>query len=264
MCDDGRLTYRRANENSMTFARIQSSDGENEQVAGEVALEKAVELLKPAQGNATLGAALSMHATMEEAYAFGKLVKDVFEVKRLTLLGFDDWQGDDLLKVNDRNPNRQGILMVLNALGIEIDDGKSLCERIECNEVKALLSVGHECDALDTLSLAAKKLEVVVHLGYAETSLSNNAHVILPVQSWLQTEGTWLNGFNRLQRLRPALHSSDETTSALTWFSAIAKGLEHHFDWETHHELVSKLEEEVSELKEIRLGEIDDQGLVIG
>ena len=126
-----------------------------------------------------------------------------------------------------------------------------------------MLCVGHECDGYEALSTALEQVEVLVHLGAAESVFSEQADVVLPKQSWLQTEGTWLNEFKRLQRLRPVLGSIGETSSALNWFSAMAKGLEHPLSWQTKDELLSQVEENVRELNNIKLKEIDDQGLVV-
>jgi NADH-quinone oxidoreductase subunit G len=262
MCDDGRLTYQRANENNLNFPRIQD-DGESVNVGADVALDKVVELLGPARAGGVLGAALSLHATIEEAYAFGLLVRDTFGVNRVTLLGFEQWLGDEVLKVDDRNPNRQGISMVLRSLGLDIEDAKALFERIDKHEVKAMLCVGHECDGYEALSTALEQVEVLVHLGAAESVFSEQADVVLPKQSWLQTEGTWLNHFNRLQRLRPALASDGGTRGALSWFADIASALDNRFAWDNLESLRIELESNTEALKNIKLGQIDDQGLEI-
>ena len=259
MCDEGRLTYQRANENRMNFPMLKG-EGSSINVSSEAAVNRAVELLAPAKGEGVLGAALSLHTTIEEAYAFGVLLKDTFGVEKIALLEFDAWTGDELLKVSDRNPNRQGIMLALSALGLEVESVSSLCSRIDGGEVKALLAMGHEGEESQDLVRAVEKVEVFVHLGYAESIFSEHADVVLPIQSWLQTNGTWMNQFNRLQRLRPALNSENGTRSGLNWFTQLASGLDTNFAWADLQELRKEIEEKAATLKGISLEDIDQQG----
>tara|TARA_Y100001934_G_C12267233_1_gene733019 strand:- start:234 stop:1328 length:1095 start_codon:yes stop_codon:yes gene_type:complete len=259
MCDEGRLTYQRANENRMNFPMLKG-EGSSINVSSEAAVNRAVELLGPAKGEGVLGAALSLHTTIEEAYAFGVLLKDTFGVEKIALLEFDAWAGDELLKVSDRNPNRQGIMLAFSALGLEVESVSSLCSRIDGGEVKALLAMGHEGEESQDLVRAVEKVEVFVHLGYAESIFSEHADVVLPIQSWLQTNGTWMNQFNRLQRLRPALNSENGTRSGLNWFTQLASGLDTNFAWADLQELRKEIEEKAATLKGISLEDIDQQG----
>jgi len=155
------------------------------------------------------------------------------------------------------------VSMALRSLGLEIEDAHTLCERIDSGDVKAMLCVGHECDGHDTLAAALKQVEVLVHLGSADSIFSEQADVVLPTQSWLQTEGTWLNHFNRLQRLRPALASQDATRGAISWFREIASALDNGFAWDDLASLRTELESKTEALNNIQLGQIDDQGLEI-
>src|SRR5258708_14392661 len=99
MCDEGRLTYHASNENRVEWARV----GE-ESVEPRVAVEKAVALLTPLQGQPGIGIAVSAQCTNEEATA-AFLLGAQLKAERYFLCGKPPGKHDDFLLLDDKNPD---------------------------------------------------------------------------------------------------------------------------------------------------------------
>lgn len=222
LCDEGRLTYNRHNEDRITHALLK--EGELAQEAPlTAAIAKAVSLLdgvSKAKQHAML--ALSLHATSEEAFVAGRFSLDVLGSKTVALLGYADGEADNLLRVADKNPNRAGITRVLQGLGIQVIDARTLVQQIKDKRVKALVAVGHETSDIDSLAQAARGLEIFVHIAHASSALSAAAHVTLPGASSVQVDGTWVNVQNIAQRLTPVLTLQDDARPHHAWLTDLA------------------------------------------
>lgn len=224
LCDEGRLTYDRANAERLSQALLRSGGAPPVPSGTAEALDKAASLLSPAvQSKQGLAVALSLHATCEEAYVLGRLCKETLGVGSVALLGFADGEEDKLLRKADKNPNRRGITQVLEGLGLRVASQADLSQQLLAGSVKALLCVGHEGQDTTGLAQSAGRLEVFVHVAHARSALAEAAHVTLPGAAWVQVEGTWLSGENRLQRLSPAYAPAGEARTHSEWLLALGK-----------------------------------------
>lgn len=217
LCDEGRLTYSRANER-LEHGLLRSGATPVVPVTAAEALQKAVAQLAPvAKAPAQTAVALSLQATCEEAYILGRFAKEVLGVTKIALLAYADGTADDLLRKADKNPNRAGIAKVFGELGLSSYSSGELIGNINAGSTRALLCVGHETHDLAALAQAAEKLEVFVHISHAKSPLSEIAQVTLPGASWAQVEGTWVNGENRAQKLTPAFAPQKEARAHHAW-----------------------------------------------
>ena len=224
LCDEGRLTYDRANADRLSQALLRAEATPPVPVSAVEALDKAAILLTPAvQSKQGLAVALSLHATCEEAYVLGRLCKDTLGVDSVALLGHASGEADKLLRMADKNPNRLGVTQVLEGLGVRVVDQADLMKRLQAGAVKALLCVGHEGHDVTALAQASRRLEVFVHVAHARTALAEAAHVTLPGAAWVQVEGTWISGENRLQRLVPAYAPQGDARTHSAWLLALGK-----------------------------------------
>ncbi|MEK7704606.1 MAG: 2Fe-2S iron-sulfur cluster-binding protein [Myxococcota bacterium] len=225
LCDEGRLTYRRANDERLTHA-LMKDGGVTRTTERKVALERTVELLQPLRGKGDgIALALTLHTTVEEAYVAARFAKDGLGVRRVTLLGYDDGVADKLLRLADRNPNRAGIERVLKDLGLAVGAPAALVGELGRGSVKALVVVGAEADGLATLAQAAARLEVFVHIAHATSPLSEVAHVTLPSVAWVQRDGTWVNAQGMSQCLVPAYDGEDDAQASHAWLVELCGAL---------------------------------------
>lgn len=254
LCDEGRLTYNRANEGRLDHAlsREGAAGGAVPAMAAQ-ALAKALTLLEPAAKTRQLAVALSLQATCEEAYVLGRLAKDVFGATQVSLLGYAPGTADDLLRVADKNPNRAGITRVLTELGLTVDDEAALVTKLAGGKVRALLCVGHETHLDAKIAAAAAGLEIFVHIAHARSPLSDVAHVTLPGASWVQTEGSWINVDGRVQRLTPAFPPQGEGRANHLWLMEIGTKLGGNLTFPSVKTIQAEMEKRLPSFAQIRL-----------
>ncbi len=263
LCDEGRLTYERAN-GRLGEALLRDGDAVGPATT-EAALKKAAALLAPiAEAKKGLTAALSLHATCEEAYVFGRFVKEVLAAETVALVGYADGEADNLLRVADKNPNRAGITRTLADLGITTIEGSELVRRIDGGSTKALLLVGHQLHDAEALVVAARRLEVFVHIAHAKTELAQAAHVTLPSVPWVQKDGTWVNSDNRLQRLVPAFAPLGGARPDHEWLLELASRLGVSFALPSLPTIRAEMERSLGSWKDARLGQVGPEGHTLG
>lgn len=260
MCDDGRLTYEWANEGRINHA-LMRQNGDLVEARGSDALDEAEDLLAPvADARSGLGAAISLQATCEEAYVFGRVVKEVLGAQTVAIMAYGDWEGDNILRVSDRNPNRKGVMRVLQDLGIEPVSVQTLAEQVKSGDIKALLTVGHEGEGVEELAAVGEKLEVFVHIGHARSPLTHAAQVALPGLAWVQVDGTWINVDGHAQRLRPAFAPIGDSRAHHEWLLALSDALGVDFPLPSPTTVRQEMERHLPSFHDAKLNELGPQG----
>ncbi len=247
LCDEGRLTYNRANEGRLGTAVVGSACAAQVAALTEVkvdihgiplpvaelppthsnaAAQVAGERLAPLCGDGQeVAAVLSLHATCEEAYIFGRFCREVLGTTRVSLLDRAPGSADAILRLADKNPNRRGVVQVLHDMQLEVDGVDALLGRLQGGKIAGLLVVGHEGAGAAAVAAAGASLRAFVHLAHATSPLSQAAHVTLPSTCWVQTQGTWINEEGRLQHLTPAYPSQQEARMHSTWLMKLAAAM---------------------------------------
>jgi NADH-quinone oxidoreductase subunit G len=208
MCDLGRVSYRRfQGEGRVLKPVFREGDGWREASWNE-ALERVIGPLREVaakHGPASIGGIVSAQATTEEAFLFSRLMRDLLQGR---LAGFawspSEAVHDDFLIDADKNPNTSG----LQALGIDAAGAEALLTEASSGALKALLvlrsdfSESHDHELFEKL---AAKLELLVVLDTHHHATADHAHVLLPLASFAETDGTFVNRKGRIQRVRPAV-----------------------------------------------------------
>ena len=213
MCDEGRFTYRDLHDPKtlITTPHVRTASGEYAPVSWETARQKLAEMLAPFVGetDGSLGLAFSAQQTTEGIAAFVELAEQLLQVDAYAILGRPDGEGDDLLRMADKNPNRAGAELVLEAYSI-FDEGPELLRRgLQEKRVRALIMVGGDYAAAEagdvsawTAALAESK---VVCFASNWTDSARAASLVLPLASYAEQDGTFVNAQGRMQRIHRAL-----------------------------------------------------------
>ena len=186
LCDEGRLAYKAINAQRLTRA-LTRQEGAAQETGFGAALGEAANLMSASRGK-ILGI-VSASATLEEAGAFLKLVKglggEVFYARR------KKGKDDSLLRRADRDSNLRG----MSQLGISELKGQGI--------VNAELLVVLESLYSEKVSGAQGKKMVVLSpiLG----GLAEGATVSLPVASYAENAGTFVNFEGKAQSFAAAL-----------------------------------------------------------
>src|SRR5205823_4113943 len=213
MCDEGRLTHHPVNDNRVEWAR-QGRGEAAESVGPRLAVERAVELLKPLAGKGGIGIYISAQSTMEEAAAALLLGKEL-GAERYFLGGKPASDEDEFLIRADKNPNTRGVKLAGEAFGVRVEDRSP-------EGVKAMFAM-----RTDGLSDAvAERLELLVVASQNEDEATRAADVTLPCMAVYEQDGTLVNWYGRLQRVWPSVPAQrGDTAPGWLWVERILPGL---------------------------------------
>lgn len=235
LCDDGRLSYKRIHdpETQITVPHVRLGDGRIVPISWQEASVKVAEFLgsHAEETDGTLGLSLSGQLTTEGVTAFVELAERVLQVDTYAIVGRADWQKDDLLKVADRNPNRSGAELVLEGYSI-FDEGapglkKALLER----SVKTLIMAGTDYPESDPSWTAALSEATVVAFTSNWDASAEQADLIIPLASFAEQDGTFVNVQGRMQRVTRALRPINGRKTAVEAATFAAEALGAGADW---------------------------------
>lgn len=258
ICDEGRLRFPRQREDRLEEARV----------GGEVfpwaeAFEKAVLALeKFQQGEVAVFA--SPWASIEDNYLLKRLFEKRFDLRDMAApapgaVG----TCDDLLRLSDKTPNAAG----LRWLGISTDP-TAILKGIESGRLKALVMM--ENDPVewggdryrDLLARLPFRLLLTTHrtAGVAEASIA------LPVRTFAEKDGTFLNAEGRLQRFRRAVEPRDPSVlSSAMFLSALALRVgEKSFAFDDEASVFDALAQETAALSGVTFATLPSTGKLLG
>lgn len=219
MCDLGRQTYKEVHAGERIHHPLVREGGSWRAVAWDEALRRAAEGLAAAAREAP-GAALvagSPRASIEDHWALRALsLKALGGGAPFTgLPAADRSEPDGLLLQAERVPNWPGL-----ALAGLADPGRNLealASALRGGKTRALLLL-ESGERSNLAGEAAEAIEgvpfVVVLATHFEPEAAGRAHVVLPVASWAEREGSFVNLRGRLQRTRPAFPPPREAAPA--------------------------------------------------
>lgn len=268
LCDAGRFTYKRVHdpETIVTEPHERNEAGELVPISWEAATQRLLELMSGYVGetDGTLGLTLSAQLTTEGVTAFVELAEQVLQVDTYAILGAPDGEADDFLRVADQNPNRAGAELVLEGYSI-FDEGAALLRRgIENGSVKTLLMVGTSYPDPDEAWLKAVEgiTTVAFTSNWDETAL--RADLVLPLCSYAEQDGTFVNVQGRMQRINRALlpiNGRKTEIDAATWVAETvgAKG------WKIRNWITAfnELKKHTDLLKNVRPLDLGPWGVVL-
>lgn len=227
MCDDGRWTYHRARDRRLLQALMKEEHGVHP-VSLDVGVRKAAQLLKPWLGSPQFAVSASAHLTCEDHFLVATLQREVLKAGTVGVHGHPPWKADAFLKLADRNPNRRGALCVHGAMSTNVVQDKDLVAAIENGTIKALLLVGTELPwtDLDRARVALARLKTLVCLSSERNVATEVAHVSLPMAWSTEVDGLWMNGFGRVQCVRPSVPPPGEAQPAWRMLEMLGRPLD--------------------------------------
>ncbi len=229
MCDDGRLTYKSLNQGRVLVAR-EGRGAQGAVVARSVATASAAKVLESHARAGTLGVLLSPVASLEDLLAAATVAKEALGVAEVFVGGrADGWQ-DEFLKRADQNPNRKGLELAAQALGLAVRPIGDLAAAVAAGKVKGVWAVGGETpDAVVATKIAGA--EDLVVQATNDSPLAHAATVLLPAAPHSETDGTFVNFEGRAQRFELAYFPRGDARPhwALAVDLGAALGLAHRF-----------------------------------
>jgi len=209
MCDEGRLWYKELQRESRILRPLVRGEQDFAGVSWDDALSRLATTLtraKEEHGAGAIAGIVGAKATNEETYLFSRLLTEQVGTDLVAGLSWSpaDVSHDDFLIKADKNPNTRG----LQAMGL-LNGGTSAVDVLAAaakGTVKVLLVFA--VDLVPTfgpekLDAALSNAEVIVFdTDYSGTT--EYADLVLPIGTAPETEGTFTNYADRVQRVQQA------------------------------------------------------------
>jgi NADH-quinone oxidoreductase subunit G len=269
MCDPGRDTYKRIHDPETQIKEPHAVvDHKLVPITWEKARQRMTELLGAFVGetDGTLGLALSSQLTTEGVTAFVELAEQILQVDTYAILGRADWPGDEFLRVPDQNPNRAGAELVLEAYSIFDDGADLLLKGLESGRVTTLIMVGTDYPNPDQRwKSALDRARAVVAFSSNWDESARLADLVIPLASYAEQDGTFVNVQGRMQRINRALRPINGRKSAVEAAAFVADAVGAGSTW-TLRSWVSAfnaLKKHTNLLKDVKATELGPFGVLL-
>ena len=205
MCDYGMLDYQRIHHDRVLSARV---GGEATPLA--TALGRAAEIIEQAGADKT-ALVLSAQHSNEDNYAALRLFRDQLGIQNVFISGAAPGKADDILIHADKNPNTNGVVDLTGTMPARrFGELVGALSEKRFTHVIALGSYASEPDRADALKGSATIIALATHEG----PFVEHASVVLPVSSWAESDGTFVNAARMAQRSERAIRPRGDSLPA--------------------------------------------------
>jgi NADH-quinone oxidoreductase subunit G len=163
---------------------------------------------------------LSAQHSNEDNLAAVKLAS-LIGTQWLYLTGLGGWEGDNILRSADNNPNRKG---ALQAAGRAVPALSALLDAIKSDQVDAVVVLGSAA-AEGPKTLAPLREVSTIVLASNEGPLCDVASVVIPVAGHAEHSGTFVNEKGMAQRYQAAVSAPDGVLPAWETLAALARAM---------------------------------------
>lgn len=233
MCDDGRLSYHALQAEQRVQAARLSEKGVQVVARTEAALERAMRALqdlKVEHGAGAIGVVLSPQGSLEENWLLGRLGPEqgvrVFLVTG-NPVGSPEKDEDGYLIRSDKNPNTAGARLL--ASQVQAGTPAELVKALGAGSLKALVVLNNDVVGKAVQGGQSAELfggvEHLIVLGTHESETTRRASVVLPLATYPETEGTWVNAGQRVQRFQRGVQPKGEVRTGLELAGKISTAL---------------------------------------
>jgi len=200
MCDEGMMTYMRHDIDRLLMP-TEGRGGERMPLGEGEALDLAAQKLKAVDGD-KLAFVLSAQHSTEDNLALVKLASALGSGE-LYLAALGGWEGDDILRSDDNNPNRAGATQA--AGGARLKSVAELIDEVQAGTVQGVLALGwasaEQLEELAPLLALDGVISLTSHLG----ALPAVASVAIPVADTFEIDGSFVNAKGMSQSFGPVL-----------------------------------------------------------
>ncbi len=210
MCDIGRLGYRELNDrDNRPLEPLARVKGQLRSAGWEAVYQAMAQRAKEigAEGEQAVGL-IDGQASNEELHLFGKLLSECFGSGTVLFPAPPkrEAKGNGFLQSlisADKSANSQGAM----AMGFEAADAEKAQKAVSA--AKVLWVFGSPFAEDGAIREAARKAELIVHVGTANGAWRDVADVVLPGLTYAEKAGTFTNGDRRVQRFQPAVRGPE-------------------------------------------------------
>src|SRR5215470_15321699 len=266
MCDEGRMSYRRYQGEGRLLQPVVRDGGGWAVRAWEAVQRDVVTRLREivgAHGAGAIAGIASAQATNEELFLFARLVRDSLQGRTAGLSWSPpDASQDDLLIDRDKNPNTAGLCLLTGADG-SVD---TLLSQVEQGNISALILLRTDLapsHGQDVITRLGEQVDYVVVLDTHYGPTAEIADAMLPIASFAETDGTFINRGGRVQRIREAIRPPAQARAGWLVLSQLGAELSRHAIPADANAVFAELAATHAPFRHLSYAAIGDQGLQI-
>ena len=249
MCDQGRLSYKYLNLErvlSSVVGRSQGTGTARPEIARRDAVKAAGKALADVKGRvAVLASAVASNEDLLATLTFAKVS---LGAKEVYVGGRPQGEADHYLMTADKNPNRKGLELIAQGLGLTLKPFDELLKGIDGGRVKALYAVGTEVPgSVDAFAQAVAKLDVFVAQATNESAITAQATVLLPAATHVEHDGTFVQVDGIIQRFRKAYPAKGDAVAHWALAAELTRELGGTAAWTSSREVFRELGKAVTE-----------------
>jgi NADH-quinone oxidoreductase subunit G len=266
LCDAGRLSYKRIHdpETQLTVPHRRLEDGRYVPVSWDEARQLASEMLAPyAAKEEGLGLSVSAQATTEGMTAFMELAQRALNADTYAVLGRGTWTADSILRLPDQNPNRAGAELVFEGFSAFDEGPEKLRQSLESGEVRTLIALGTDHPLPDEAWLAAIEQSEVIAFTPHWDPTAMRAKLVLPLTSFAEQDGTFVNFQGRLQRLNRVLKPINGRKTEIDAAAFLASSVGATVSVKNWINAFNFLKQKVGVLADVKALEIPPEGVLL-
>jgi len=256
ICDDGRLGYKSVHEGRLLGGWLR---GKGERGAREAMAEFTRVLSGAAPADVAFVA--SPDLATEALYALKSFAR-LFPGARVAGGSLRaPWIDDGILRKADRHPNSRGLELLGLAGGLR---------ELLAAPPRVLVVFAEDLagDGDDAVRAALGRVDTLLVIGSHRTRTVESAHAALPIPTYAETSGTFVNFEGRLQRFEKAIEPLGESLALPDLLADLARALGKEIAWAsgpvTNDALWTRIAAEARAFEGIRFADIPAGGLLLG
>jgi NADH-quinone oxidoreductase subunit G len=228
MCDEGMLDYQRIHAGRVLAAKVKGAP-----VTREAAVARAAELIR-GKDPSTIGVVLSAEHSQEDNLAVIWLAREVIGTKHIFVSGRPEGYGDEILINSDKNPNSAGVAELADVAPLR--SFPEFEEIVASAKLELVISLGsHVPHPSKAPSGARALIALVTHEG----PWSEAASVVLPVSSWAESDGTFVNAKGIAQLSEKAISPRGDSRPAWRLVAELGSALDRTPSWKRAEDVES-------------------------
>lgn len=269
MCDIGRYAYKEENPSELiSKGWVREDSGPREMATSDI-LEVLAQQLKGILGTAPqdppIAILVAPDRTNEEIYAVCTFASQVLGSHRVVLdVPAPEGPKDNLLLTGEMASNKKG-LQLFQERALRPYSLETFRSELSSGKIESVMLFGDTWEGLIKLwpdgEEDLKALKTLVLFGSKRKGAFQAAKIFVPSASLLQKDGTWVNAFGHVQRIRKAYRISREVMADYESLDAVGRLMGKPIPLVPVEELTRRFFEEILQIPSIGLADVGLEGV---
>jgi NADH-quinone oxidoreductase subunit G len=260
MCDYGRLNFKFLEAENRLLEPQVRSEGKLVPADWPTAIAQAALQLKQFSGP-EIAIIASGRMTNEELWLTSQLAKSL-GVQWIDIVPRRG-PGDDILLSEDRNPNTNGVRLILGSASEPGAKVMAIADAVKSGQIKALVILKENTMHLGIPVEQLAQLPVFIVMNVLPSEATERATVVLPACGFAEKRGSMINGKGRLQRLNRAVRPPGNARDDWEILRDLLQTIRGGDSLSSVDDVFRRISETVPQFGGLTLGKIGDLGVHI-